>query len=92
VTYEVAPVRTFGAVLGIEARGRIRLWVPGLTPDEGTVRPVPRRFLGWHCVEGATFDVEVDGSLDDARFTFQLRSYQDFDDGQIAPREANELT
>jgi hypothetical protein len=82
VVAAVAPVRTFGAVLSIEARGRLRLWVPGVTPDDGVVQSVPRRFLGWHCAEGATFDIEIDGSIADARFTFQRRSYQDFDDQQ----------
>src|SRR6266568_1378888 len=38
---EATGVRTFGAVLGVEPRGRLRLWVPGFTSDNGTVQPVP---------------------------------------------------
>jgi hypothetical protein len=76
---EGARVHTFGAVLDVESPGRLRLWVPGVTPDEGILQPVPSRFLGWHCVEGATFEIDVDGVLADAHYTFQRRSYQDFD-------------
>jgi SAM-dependent methyltransferase len=75
---ETKGVHTFGAVLDVESRGRLRLWVPGATPDEGLVQPVPRRFMGWHCVEGATFDIDIDEYLADARYIFQRRSYQDF--------------
>lgn len=76
---EPAGVRTFGAVLDVEARGRLRLWVPGATPDDGQAESVPKRFLGWHCVEGATFEISMGTSLGDASYTFQRRSYQDFD-------------
>jgi hypothetical protein len=73
-----AAVRTFGAVLGVDATSALRLWVPGVTSEEGTLQPVPNRFLGWHCVEGATFEVSINGALSDAKYFFQSRSYQAF--------------
>jgi hypothetical protein len=92
VVNEAAPVRTFGAVLGVDQPGTLRLWVPGLTPDEGISEPVPRRFLGWHCVKGATFDVESYGSLYNANYKFQRRAYQDFDIERDDLSEVSDLT
>lgn len=78
-TTDAPHTRTFGAVLDVEPEGKLRLWVPGATPDEGITEPVPQRFLGWHCVEGATFEIDMGTSLGRASFAFQRRSYQDFD-------------
>lgn len=69
-------ISQFGAVL--ESRpGSLLLWVPGITPTNGQWMSAPNRFLGWHCVAGATFDVA--GPLEDlnqALFSFQRLSYQ----------------
>lgn len=75
-------VRTFGAVLAVESDGRLRIWVPGFTPDEGTVVAVPARFLGWHCIHGSTFDIVINESLLDAEYSFQRRSYQHLEQDQ----------
>jgi hypothetical protein len=83
-------VRTFGAVLDVETRGRLRLWVPGVTPDDGQAESVPKRFLGWHCVEGATFEIGMAASLGEASYAFQRRSYQDFDADTDHVPEASE--
>ena len=67
-----------GAVLGVETR-KLRLWVPGLTPESGTTIDLPRRFPGWLCRDGATFDVTGAGDLADAEYRFQARSWMEFE-------------
>jgi SAM-dependent methyltransferase len=69
----------FGAVLDV-VDDHLRLWVPGMTQEDGDLLPLPERFLGWHCDVGASFEVLT--STDDllsARYRFQRRSYQEFD-------------
>jgi predicted RNA methylase len=68
----------FGAVLAVEPP-LLRLWIPGLTPEEGTWSELPDRFPGWLCRDEATFDVRVAGSLQDAEFRLQRRAYMDVD-------------
>jgi SAM-dependent methyltransferase len=71
--------RRFGAVLDVED-DRLRLWVPGVTDEDGSLFQLPERFLGWHCQPDATFEVStVDSDLRLARYHFQARSYQSFD-------------
>jgi N-6 DNA Methylase len=79
--------RRFGAVLDVEGN-RLWLWVPGITEEDGNLFPLPQRFLGWHCVADSTFEVEgVGKDLDRARYYYQARSYQTFDE---LPRAAGE--
>ena len=85
-------VQTFGAVIGLEDTSRLRIWVPGVTPDEGLPQPIPQRFMGWHCIEGATFDVDGADSLADAYYTFQRRSYQHFDNSPDGVTEVSDYT
>jgi hypothetical protein len=73
--------RHVGVVLGIEG-GDLRLWVNGITPEEGTVIAYPPQMPGWLARPGATFDVTGVESLNDlARGNFRLQpmSWQDID-------------
>lgn len=70
----------YGAVLEVVAN-KLRLWIPGSTPEDGVLVDPPPPFLGWHCVDGAAFDVV--GPPDDlyrARFTFQPSSWASTED------------
>jgi SAM-dependent methyltransferase len=68
--------RYFGSVLDISSSA-VRLWVPGITPDEGTTFDLPPQFPGWLLRPGMGFEVDVvsDG-LSGGRYAFQARSYQ----------------
>lgn len=68
----------FGAVLAVEPP-LLRIWIPGLTPEEGAWSELPDRFPGWLCRDDATFDVRAAGSLNDAEFRLQRRAYMDVD-------------
>jgi predicted RNA methylase len=72
--------RRFGAVYAVEG-DVLRVWVPGVTEEDGQPIPVPNRFLGWHCVAEATFEVSsVNADLQSGRYYFQARSYQELDE------------
>lgn len=80
--------RRVGAVLGIEGNS-IRLWVNGVTPDEGVVVPLPARLPGWLARSGATFDVtgiETTADLTNSRFSYQPMSWRDIDIESDEPR------
>ncbi len=66
----------YGAVLAVEPP-RLRLWVPGVTPDNGTWTDLPPCLPGWLCSTGATFDVNVGADLLTAKYRMQPRAYQD---------------
>jgi hypothetical protein len=71
--------RRFGAVYAVE-EDMLRIWVPGVTEDDGQLIPVPNRFLGWHCAAEATFEVSsVNADLQSGRYYFQARSYQELE-------------
>jgi hypothetical protein len=73
--------RHVGVVLGIEDGG-LRLWVNGITPDEGTVMAYPPQMPGWLARAGATFDVtgvETLSDLGSGQFRLQPMSWQDLD-------------
>ena len=73
-------VRTFGTVLEV-AEGRLKVWMSGLTPEEGEWIPVPPAFPGSQLRAGATFDVEVPGrDLLRARFSYQSECDLDLPD------------
>jgi len=58
------------------AGDKLRVWVPGLTEDDGDWISIPPNMPGWLCRPGATFDVS--GPTDDltaARYRFQAFSY-----------------
>ena len=67
-------ITRFGATLSVEGED-LRLWVPGITPDKGSIVRAPDTFLGWHCVPGATFDVIGGSDLNQSKFTFQRLSH-----------------
>ncbi len=74
-------LRTFGTVLELTPDEQIRLWVSGVTPDDGEWRGLPPGLPGSQVHPGATFEVVLDGTdLDTARFEFQSEGYLDFDD------------
>jgi len=73
--------RRVGAVLDVEGNA-VRLWVNGVTPDEGVLVPVPPCMPGWLVRGGATFDVtgvETIRDLSVGRFRFQPMAWQDID-------------
>jgi predicted RNA methylase len=73
-----AETARFGAVLEVLDE-TLRIWVPGVTDEDGEVLQLPARFLGWHCEVGSTFEVlSPTEDLLSARYRFQRRSYQDF--------------
>lgn len=71
--------RRFGYVMDVLAHG-VRLWINGLTTDEGAFVPTPQRMPGWLLRRGATFDVEdYDAGLENAKYSLQSLSYEEFD-------------
>lgn len=71
---ESGSLNLFGAVLSVGG-GTLRLWVPGVTPDDGTEMELPVRFPGWLCREGSTFDIVGSTDLMFAEYRFQARSW-----------------
>jgi SAM-dependent methyltransferase len=75
-------LRAFGTVLDVRCES-IRIWVSGVTAQEGEWSDLPPGFPGSQVRPGATFEVVVDedtADLSTARFEFQSESYLDFDD------------
>lgn len=73
--------RRVGAVLDVKGN-TIRIWVNGITADDGTTIPFPARMPGWLARPGATFDVTGVDSIDDlvlARYRLQPMCWQDLD-------------
>lgn len=71
--------RRFGYVMEVLGEG-LRLWINGLTPEEGTLVETPQRMPGWLLRSGATFDVEeYDSGLENAKYSLQSHSHEDFD-------------
>ncbi len=67
---------------------QLRIWVNGLTPDDGVVIRLPARMPGWLLRPGATFDVtgvETAADLSRGRFTFQPMSWRDIDLDKVEP-------
>lgn len=82
-----SPFRRVGAVLNV-CDGQLRIWVNGLTPDDGVVMRLPARMPGWLLRPGATFDVvgvETAADLSRGRFTFQPMSWRDIDLDKVEP-------
>lgn len=81
------PARSFGTVLDVES-DRLRLWISGVTPDQGEWRQLPPGFFGSHVRAGATFELLHNGTdLDHAHFEFQTEGYLDLDElAEISPR------
>jgi predicted RNA methylase len=76
--------RTFGTVLDIRD-GQLRLWVSGITGEDGEWLSLPRGFPGAQLHPGATFEVTVIGKdLDEGRFKFQSEGHLGFEDFLLA--------
>ena len=73
----------YGAVLADEPP-LLRIWVPGVTPENGTWIGLPPNLPGWLCTTGATFDVNIGADLLTAKYRVQSRAYQDPDADQVA--------
>jgi predicted RNA methylase len=74
------PLRHYGAVMDV-GQDRIRLWIPGMTADEGDWMALPTRFLGRHVRPGATFEVVMSGDeIHNGFFEFQPDSYTELED------------
>jgi len=81
--------RRVGAVLDVTG-STARLWVNGITPEEGVSLPFPARMPGWLARSGATFDVTGIETVDDlAAGCFQLQpmSWQDIDFDSVDPAQ-----
>jgi SAM-dependent methyltransferase len=70
-------LRRFGYVMEVSTHA-VRLWVNGLTSDDGVWIDVPARMPGYLLRDGASFDVtEYADGLQEARFQLQSHSYED---------------
>jgi hypothetical protein len=79
-TVNAETTRHYGAVMDVQGSA-LKVWVPGITSDDGDWMPLPPRFFGRHARSGATFEVIVaDGSLHDAVFEFQTEGYLELED------------
>jgi len=70
--------RMFGAVLSVEGDA-LRLWIPGVTPEDGLLTPLPALLPGWLCEAGSTFEIlkDTDDPIAGSRYLFQGRAYTD---------------
>lgn len=72
--------RTFGTVLEL-AEDRVKLWISGVTSEDGEWGDIPASFPGSQLQPGATFNVEIVGrDVAHARFTYQSESYLNLDE------------
>jgi methylase of polypeptide subunit release factors len=81
-------LRRFGCVLESEGY-TLRVWVNGVTPDEGVDVNLPSRLPGWLLRPGATFDilgVETVHDLQSAIYRFQPASWSDLALDELEPR------
>ena len=79
-------MRRIGAVLAVDG-AKVRIWINGITPDDGVILEVPPRMPGWLVRPGATFDARRIDSIDDvasASFEFQPMSWQTLELGSAA--------
>ena len=73
-------VRAFGTVLEL-GDDQLKIWISGVTPEDGEWIAMPATFPGSQLRAGATFDVEVpERDIMRARFSYQTESYLDFED------------
>jgi SAM-dependent methyltransferase len=73
---------SYGTVVAVDPEG-LRVWISGVTGDDGDWIGVPRRAPGWLCEAGRDFVVSGDLSdLEDARFG--LHVYEWLRDGNLA--------
>jgi hypothetical protein len=82
---EGGDLNVFGAVLGVSETA-LRLWVPGVTPEQGVVTALPKRFPGWLCRDGSTFDIYGSSDLQSAEYRLQARAWMDFEDVAVDER------
>lgn len=85
-------MRRVGAVLDTDQE-RVRIWISGITPDDGHVMDVPSRMPGWLVRPGATFDASGIDTVQDiagASFEFQPMSWKllDLDDSPAEPQQS----
>ena len=84
----ISTLRRFGCIL--ETQGyTVRMWVNGVTPDEGVDVEIPSRLPGWLLRPGATFDilgVETVEDLQSATYRFQPASWSDLALDELEPR------
>jgi hypothetical protein len=91
-TARVAPgnstLRRFGCILETEGY-TVRIWVNGVTPDEGIDIELPSRLPGWLLRPGATFDILGVDSVEDlqsAVYNYQPASWSDLALDEPEPR------
>ncbi len=85
-------MRRVGAVLDTEQE-RVRIWISGVTPDDGHLMDLPPRLPGWLVRPGATFDASGIDTIQDivsASFEFQPMSWKllDLDDSPAEPQQS----
>lgn len=75
-----SPWHKFGTVLEL-GDDQLRIWISGVTPEDGEWIAMPSTFPGSQLRAGATFDIEVpEHDIMRARFSYQTESYLDFED------------
>lgn len=74
-------ITRYGAVQSV-AFAEVKLWVPGVTDEEGDWFPMPPRMPGWLAQPGATFELRTVDARDIAggEYHFQPHSDQGLDD------------
>jgi hypothetical protein len=79
-----AAQRTIGAVVDVR-EGEVKLWLAGVTDEEGAWMPLPPRLPGWLCTIGRTLEAITTGDdVASAHFEYQAGSYVEEID-QLAP-------
>jgi len=80
-------LRRIGAVLDVSDTD-LRLWVNGITQDDGVTIPLPVRMPGWLARPGATFDVTGVERVEDLAtgcYQFQPMAWRDIDYDKVDP-------
>lgn len=86
-------LRRFGCILETEGY-TVRIWVNGVTPDEGLNIALPSRLPGWLLRPGATFDILGVDSVEDlqsAIYNYQPASWSDLALDEPEPRPLLQL-
>lgn len=80
-TAKAPGLRRIGCVLEVKGAS-LRVWVNGVTPEDGLQIELPLRMPGWLARAGATFDafgIESPADLWEATYRFQPESWADLD-------------
>jgi hypothetical protein len=71
--------RRSAATLNVDPAGTLRVWVSGLTAEDGDEMYPPDGLPGYLCAEGSTYELLGD-SPEEGPFLFQARTWKSLDD------------